>query len=349
MPFDEGDRTEPATERRRREARKMGQVAKSQELSSILVFFGSYIVLQFFLIIGFNNWFNVWRKFFSFDSLDLSLQYQNFIVAFLVLTIPPVIGAFFMAIFLNILQVGFVITPQVLIPKFSNLDITKYFKRLLSFRGFVDQVLKPSIKILILVYILISSLLEVFLKILNLSFIDIHKGFKIVLDIVSSILVKTMVVLFFFALVDYLFQRWQYEKSIRMSKQELKEEFKTTEGDPLIKARIKRLQSELARRRMMQEVPKADVIITNPTHVAVAIFYDPEKFKAPKVVAKGMGLVAEKIMEIAKENNVPLVRNEMLARALFKEVEVNFEIPEKFYKAVASILATVYKKKKKVI
>ncbi|HEM55167.1 MAG TPA: flagellar biosynthesis protein FlhB [Thermodesulfobium narugense] len=349
MPFDEGDRTEPATERRRREARKMGQVAKSQELSSILVFFGSYIVLQFFLVIGFNSWFNVWKGFFSFDNFDLNLYYHNFIVAFLLLTVPPVIGALFMALFSNILQVGFVITPQVLIPKFSNLDITKYFKRLLSFRGLVDQVLKPTIKILILAYILISSLLEVSPEILNLSFIDIHKGFQIVIKIVSSILVKTMVVLFFFALIDYLFQRWQYEKSIRMSKQELKEEFKNTEGDPLIKARIKRLQGEMARRRMMQEVPKADVIITNPTHVAVAIFYDPEKFKAPKVVAKGMGIIAERIIQIAKENNVPLARNETLARALFKEVEINFEIPEKFYKAVAGILATVYKKRKKVI
>lgn len=349
MPFDEGDKTEQATDKRRREARRMGQVAKSQELSSILVFFGSYIILQFVLVAFFNSWFNLWKSFLAFDTLDLNVQYHNFLIAFFVLMIPPVIGALFMSLLSNILQVGFVITPQVLIPKFSNLDILKYFKRLFSVRGFVDQVLKPAIKILILAYILISSLLVVLPEILNLSFIDIHKSFQIVIEIVSSILVKTMIVLFFFALIDYLFQRWQYEKSIRMSKQEVKEEYKSTEGDPLVKSRIKRLQSEMARRRMMQEVPKADVIITNPTHVAVAIFYDPEKYRAPKVVAKGMGIVAEKIMQIARENDVPLIRNEILARSIFKEVEINFEIPEKFYKAVASILATVYKGKKKVI
>jgi flagellar biosynthetic protein FlhB len=144
------------------------------------------------------------------------------------------------------------------------------------------------------------------------------------------------------AVMDYAYQRWEYERSLKMSKQEIKEEYKHSEGDPIIKARIKRLQREMARKRMMASVPKADVVVTNPTHIAVALQYDQARMAAPVVVAKGAGFIAEKIKEIARENEVPVVENKPMARVLYKMVEINKVIPENLYRAVAEILAYVY-------
>jgi flagellar biosynthetic protein FlhB len=147
--------------------------------------------------------------------------------------------------------------------------------------------------------------------------------------------------------MDYLYQRWEHEKSLRMSRQEIKEEFKNTEGDPAIKARIRRLQREMARKRMMAAVPKADVVITNPTHLAVALKYEQEKTMAPCVVAKGAGLIAEKIRDIAKESNVPIVENKPLAQVLYKIVKLDGLIPETLYRSVAEVLAYVYSLRQK--
>jgi flagellar biosynthetic protein FlhB len=161
-----------------------------------------------------------------------------------------------------------------------------------------------------------------------------------------KILLATTVVLVFLAALDYAYQRWEYEKSLRMTKQEIKDEYKNTEGDPMIKARIRRIQRDMARKRMMAEVPKADVIITNPTHLAIAIQYDPASMQAPVVVAKGADFIAEKIRQIAEENDVPLVENKPLAQVLYKIVKVNQLVPEDLYKAVAEVLAFVYEQKK---
>jgi flagellar biosynthetic protein FlhB len=154
------------------------------------------------------------------------------------------------------------------------------------------------------------------------------------------------VVLVFLAILDYAYQRWEFEKSIRMTKQEIKDEYKNTEGDPMIKARIRRIQREMAQKRMMAEVPKADVVITNPTHLAVAIQYNPADMQAPIVVAKGADFIAEKIRNIAQENDVLIIENKPLAQVLYKIVKVNNAVPEDLYKAVAEVLAFVYEQKK---
>ncbi|HOW57901.1 MAG TPA: EscU/YscU/HrcU family type III secretion system export apparatus switch protein, partial [Smithellaceae bacterium] len=156
----------------------------------------------------------------------------------------------------------------------------------------------------------------------------------------------TTIVLIALAILDYAYQKWEYEKSLRMTKQEIRDEYKNTEGDPLIKARIRRIQREMARKRMMEQVPKADVVITNPTHLAIAIKYDPESMMAPVLVAKGAGYVAQKIREIAKENDVTIIEDKPLAQVLYKTVEVNEAIPENLYRAVAEVLAFVYDQKK---
>lgn len=161
-----------------------------------------------------------------------------------------------------------------------------------------------------------------------------------------KIIFTTCWVLIIMAVMDYVYQRWEYERSLKMSRQEIKDEYKHSEGDPIVKARIKRLQREMARKRMMASVPKADVVITNPTHVAVALRYDQSSMIAPVVVAKGAGFVAEKIKEIAKASNVPVVENKPMARVLYKMVDVNKVIPENLYRAVAEILAYVYGLKK---
>jgi flagellar biosynthetic protein FlhB len=156
----------------------------------------------------------------------------------------------------------------------------------------------------------------------------------------------TTIVLIILAILDYIYQRWEYEKSLRMTKQEIKDEYKNTEGDPLIKARIRRIQREIAHKRMMAQVPKADVVITNPTHLAIAIKYDHENMMAPMVVAKGANIIAEKIKQIAEENDVAIVENKPLAQVLYKIVDINSLIPEDLYRAVAEVLAFVYDQKK---
>jgi flagellar biosynthetic protein FlhB len=161
-----------------------------------------------------------------------------------------------------------------------------------------------------------------------------------------KILLATTIILVILAIFDYIYQRWEYEKSLRMTKQEIKDEYKNTEGDPLIKARIRRIQREIAHKRMMAQVPKADVIITNPTHLAVAIKYDPDNMLAPTVVAKGANIIAEKIKQIAEENEVPIVENKPLAQVLYKMVDIDNLIPEDLYRAVAEVLAFVYDQKK---
>ncbi len=160
---------------------------------------------------------------------------------------------------------------------------------------------------------------------------------------------KILIFLFVLAVLDYGYNRWEYERSLMMTKEELKEELKQMEGDPQIRSRIRRVQRELARQRMMKEVEKADVVITNPTHIAVALRYDPEKDSAPVLVAKGMRLLAERIKEIAIAHGVPIVENPVLARTIYRTVEVGEPIPEKLYRAVAEVLAYVYRLKRKVV
>jgi flagellar biosynthetic protein FlhB len=168
-------------------------------------------------------------------------------------------------------------------------------------------------------------------------------------EISFKIILRTSWVLVVLAILDYVYQRWEFEKGLKMSRQEIKDEFRQTEGDPLIKARIKRIQREMARKRMMAKVPKADVVITNPDHIAIAIEYDQSKMFAPIVVAKGAGFLAERIRELARQNNVPVIENKPLAQVLYKMVKVEEVIPENLYKAVAEVLAYVYGLKDKRI
>jgi flagellar biosynthetic protein FlhB len=252
------------------------------------------------------------------------------------------------AILGNVLQIGVLFSAESVTPKISKIDPIKGFQRLFSMRSFVELI-KSIFKICIIgtvAYFVVKDETDNVLVLMEQS----AWGTMNYLGRISfKILLSTTIVLIALAILDYVYQRWEYEKSLRMTKQEIKDEYKNTEGDPLIKARIRRIQREAAQKRMMSEVPKADVVITNPTHLAIAIKYDHENMQAPMVVAKGANIIAEKIKQIAGENDVLIVEDKPLAQVLYKMVDINDLIPEDLYKAVAEVLAFVYDQKKKRI
>ncbi|HPJ95699.1 MAG TPA: flagellar biosynthesis protein FlhB [Syntrophales bacterium] len=346
------ERTEQATPKRRDEAREKGQVAVSREVASAIVlgasliyfYFGSGRLMEGIVEIMKATFRDAGRVVLSqanFHALMLTLVYKVFLLIF------PLLLAVFIAGFLaNVLQVGFMFSWEAVQPKLSKIDPFKGFKRLFSLRSLVELVkglFKISVVGLIAYLVIIHEIPALF----PLADQSIWGMLVFIGRVAFKIMMLTCFVLLVMALLDYLYQRWEFEKSIRMSRQEIKDEFKHTEGDPLIKSRIKRLQRDIARKRMMAGIPKADVIITNPTHLAIAIRYDQENMNAPVVVAKGAGHVAEKIKEIAAEHKIPVVENKPVAQVLYKIANIGDMIPADLYRAVAEILAYVYRLKEK--
>ncbi len=347
------ERTEQATPKRREEAREKGQVAKSREIPSVAVlivclaffYFNSSGMLDQFrrlLKISFQQAAYVQVEIGNIQSIILWYSYQAFFIL-----LPLFVTVIAVALLSNIIQVGFLIAPESVMPKFSKIDPLKGFGRLFSLKSFIE-LLKTIFKMLLVglvAYVVVRNDLSHLTLLMDMAVMQIihfigMQSFKI--------LTASCALLIILAIFDYLYQRYEHEKSIKMTREELKREMKNTEGDPLIKARIRRIQREMAKKRMMAAVPKADVIITNPIHLAVAISYDHKKMKSPVVVAKGAGLIAEKIKEIAKKNDIPLVENKTVAQVLFKSVKIGSAIPEDMYRAVAEILAYVYKLKDKL-
>ena len=259
------------------------------------------------------------------------------------LTLAPVLATAVVAGFIaNIMQVGFMFTTESIQFKLDKLDPIKGAKRIFSVRALVE-LLKSILKISIVGFVAFFVLWNRMDEIIVLSHLPVSDAIVLIADISVKVGLYAAIALFCIAILDYMYQKYDFEKNIRMSKQDIKDEYKNSEGDPLIKSKIKQKQREMAMQRMMQEVPNADVVITNPTHFAIALKYDETKSDAPLVVAKGVDFVAQKIKYIAKENDVIMVENRPLARALYDQTEVGQAIPEEFFKAVAEILAFVYK------
>lgn len=251
------------------------------------------------------------------------------------------------AIFFNAVQFGWNFAPYAIMPKLTNIDPVAGAKRLLSARGLMELV-KSLLKLLVvgaITYWVIKGSLDV---LSTLGFMDVRQAASTVFILTRKLLAYGILTFAFIAAFDYGFQKYQYEKSLKMTRQELKEEFREHEGDPHVKARLRKLQLEFARRRMMAEVPKAEVVITNPTHIAVALRYRPQKDVAPIVVAKGKGWLAKKIRELAQRHGVPIVERAELARELYKLVKVGQAVPVKLYQAVAEVLAYIYKLRRQV-
>ena len=247
----------------------------------------------------------------------------------------------------NIMQVGFVFTTEPLMFKPERLDPTKRLSKVFS-RQSMMEFAKSIMKLSVIGFIAFITIKGEFKGLFNLYDMEIMGIASFVARVTLKIFLRAALGIFLIAAVDYAFQRWQYERDLRMTKQEVKDEFKQREGDPLIKSRIRSIQMKIARQRMMAAVPKADVVLTNPTHVAIALQYQHGVMDAPKVVAKGAGHIAIKIIAVAKEHRVPIVEDKLLARSVYSTVEVGRLIPVQLYRAVAEILAYVYQLKKRV-
>jgi len=346
------EKTEQATTKRKQDAREKGQVAKSRELASVAVLGTCLLYFYFNASVMAKRLMDMMKTSFrTSGQLTITTDTVQSLLLDLVFQIAVLLGPFLLIVLLagfivNILQVGFLFSSEAITPKFSKIDPIQGFQRLFSLRSlteFIKVILKMAI-VGIVAYLTVKDELSMLSPLMDLNVNDI---LSFIGKVSFKILYTTCWVLVILAVFDYAYQRWEHERSLRMSKQEIKEENRQTEGDPLIKGRIKRLQREIARKRMMAAIPKADVVITNPTHLAIAIRYQPESMNAPCVVAKGAGFIAEKIKEIARNSGVPVVENKAVAQVLYKMVAVEQTIPINLYKAIAEILAYVYSLKQK--
>lgn len=346
MPAEE--RTEQATPRRRQEARRRGQVARSVELSSVAAFLAVVMVLKAVSEGALQGAMESIR--FALTNLShtefspaLALSFTSGCLGHAAKAFLPVIGvAMVVGVAVNLLQVGVMFTAEPLAPNWARLNPVAGFMRLFSRRAFVESV-KTLLKVLLIGWLAFSAVRADAAMLLRTSEIDPLMVLMLVGQLLYKMAWRVGLAMLVLALLDYGFQRWEYEKSLRMTKEEVKQELKQTEGDPQVKSRIRARQQAIARRRMMQAVPKADVVVTNPTHYAVALQYDSQKMAAPTVVAKGMNLIALRIRELAQQHSVPIVENPPLAQSLYRTVDIGEQIPPELYQAVAEVLAYVYR------
>ncbi|GGG12286.1 flagellar biosynthesis protein FlhB [Paenibacillus abyssi] len=347
------EKTEKATPKKKQESRQKGQVAKSMDVPAAFILLFSFLSLLMMgdyykerLLGMFGNMFE--------DMLTMELTtgnvvdlFADLIVQGLILLAPIFIIVFVIALIGNYIQVGFLLTGDPLMMKFSKINPIQGFKNIFSMRSVVEF-FKSILKLTIIGIVVAMTLWNEREHIMALSHVPIESIFSFTASITLTLGLQIGALLIVLAIFDYLFQRYDYEKSLRMSKQDVKDEYKKTEGNPLIKGRIRERQRRMAMQRMMQEVPKADVIITNPTHFAIALQYDSAKMEAPVIIAKGMDYVALRIKEIAKENGVITMENKPLARALYERTEIGDAVPADLFQAVAEVLAYVYKMKRRV-
>ena len=346
------EKTEKPSPKKISDARKKGQVAKSREIPSVFILIVSLAVFYFSGSAMFMNIAEFMKYMFQnisrneFQSSSLYSYFISVSIQFIKIIFPLMIAVFIAGILSHIIQFGFLFSGEALTPKLSKLDPLKGMKKIISLKA-LAELLKSLIKIVVIssvAYIILKSESNQFISLIEMSVDNIFSMMGLISLRISIYICSALSVL---AILDYLFQRWQHEKDLRMTKQEVKEENKQREGDPIVKSRIRQLQMEMAQRRMMDDVPNADVVITNPTRLAIALKYDVGKTVAPKVLAKGSGFIAQKIREIATEKDIPIVEQKPLAQALYKTVEIGDIIPSNLYKAVTEILAYVYRLKNK--
>ena len=345
------EKTEQPTPRKREDARKKGQVAKSQELNSVFIILTGLLAL----VIFYNNILSGFAGSFHYNLTQIGTDitvtkfYELFIangMTLIKMVAPILIFLGIVGLLINLAQVGFMISAEAIEPKLDKLDLVKGFKRIVSMRTLVN-LFRDTAKITIIAYVAYLTYKAEMPNYIPLADQEVGQIVVFMSSVALKIVLRAAGVLLILSILDYAYQKYEHEKQLKMTKQEIKDEMKHHEGDPLIKMRIRRIQREMARSRMLQAVEDADVVVTNPTHLAVALKYDSEAMPAPVVVAKGERLIAEKIKEIAQKANVPIVENKPLARALFKSVDIGMEIPAKLFKAVAEVLAYVYKLKGK--
>ncbi|MDH3356497.1 MAG: flagellar biosynthesis protein FlhB [Desulfobacteraceae bacterium] len=344
------EKTEEPTPKKRQEVKEKGEVAKSKELPSVTVLLAALISLSLFGSFMYNHIQIIMKGAFSFPDIhnfeipELLKFAQNIIGRFIILLSPLFAAIFITAILSNIMQVGFIVSGESITPKLSKIDPIKGFGRLFSKQSFMELI-KSLLKLTIVGGIAFLTIKGEMKNFALLGEMEINSIFIYILKIFFKIFIRCSLAVIILVIIDYAFQKWEFENRIKMTKQEVKDEFKKSEGDPLIKSRIRSIQMEMARKRMMRNVPEADVVITNPTHLAIALKYDSSTMIAPKVVAKGSRKIAQKIKDVALEHEIPILENKVLARNLYPLVEVDQEIPPAFYQTVAEVLAYIYRLK----
>jgi flagellar biosynthetic protein FlhB len=343
------DRTEPASPKKRQDARQKGQVALSREIPSVMVLLGAMTIFYFagswmfsILVELTGSVLNQCGQF-ELEAEAMNLFMWRIFRELLKMLIPLFGAAIVAGVIGNISQIGFMLTGKPLVPKFSKFNPINGIKRLFSLRSMVELI-KALLKVLIVggvAYLMLRGAMDQIPALVELDPMSI-------LAFTGRVALKigfyTCLVLVVLAGLDYVFQHWQHERDLRMSKQEVKDEYKQREGDPMVKSRIRSAQRQMAMQRMMESVPKATVIITNPTHLAIALKFERD-MPAPMVVAKGAGHIAERIRKIAEEHGIPIVEQKPLARMLYKQVAIDHYIPVDLYHAVAELLAYVYRLK----
>jgi flagellar biosynthetic protein FlhB len=342
-----GERTEEATPRRLEEARKRGQVGKSADFNAAVSLCGMVLVL--YALKGYiSTIINAYYKNFFAHSLlvkteDFSAVLLGASFIYFRILIPFFIAAIILALASNLIQIGFVFTLEPLKFKIEKFNLVEGMRKVFSLKT-LGELAKNLIKLTLIAAVIVSAIKKNILGIFSLSNGGIPQivliGVKIIVSVTGAVIICYLGI----ALADLFYQKYRYKKGLRMTKQEVKEEFKQTEGNPQVKSKIREKQRQMSTGRMIKEVPEATVVVTNPTHYAVALKYDRRAKDAPFVVAKGMDLWAERIKQIARENDVPLVENKTVAQLLYRQVDIGDVIPNELYQAVAEILAVVYRK-----
>ncbi len=341
-----GERTEEATAKRRADFREKGQVAQSKEVQTAAIFTILLLFWVFYLPTFWQGIIDLIASILRSMAEIIVTPAETMNIAFYItgragiLLAPLFILVLIIGFFSTFFQIGWLFTSKPLQPDLAKFNPITGMGRMFSKKSIVE-LLKSIAKISLIAFVAYSTVVDKFEEALILVDTSVFGAIKFLGRTAGLILAKVCGILIFLAFIDFLYIRWEMEEKMKMTKQEVKEEFKESEGDPQVKGQIRAIQREMARRRMMAEVPTADVVITNPTHISVAIRYDSNQMDAPVVVAKGAGIIAMNIREIARESNIPIIENPPVARLLHK-IELGATVPEELFKAVAEILAHVY-------
>jgi flagellar biosynthetic protein FlhB len=345
MAADQDSKTEAPTPRRRNEARKKGQVARSQDLSAAIMLFAGFLAL---ILLGPHVWLTLMAITRTALNVEEVTQGREVVIlAFsiaqeaLKVVVPIMLILLLAGLAVLFAQVGFLLTLDPLIPSLSKISPLNGIKRLFSFRSVAMALVNMGklLMVALVAYLTLSGSATEILYAFTLGFSDV---LRLGATLTSRLGIRLSAVLLVLALIDYAYQRYRHERDLKMTKEEVKDELRSMEGDPVVKRRRRQVQFQLALQRLEKEVPQADVVVTNPTHLAIAIRYEAEAMVAPKVIAKGADHMALRIRKLATDYGIPIVERKALARAMYEVVEVGEYIPERFYKAIAEILAYVY-------
>ena len=354
-----GEKTEPATQKKLDDARDRGQVAKSREIANGFGLLALFLVIRFWignlggqLLQIFTTTYNkipeivtFWNG--SMPINDIRVMFQNMVIKLIIILAPIFIIGVLVAFLCEVAQVKWKIAKKAMEPKLSKLNPISGFKKIFSANSLVELI-KSIAKLVLIGYVVYDYAKDKWQLLYTLYDMPLLQVLQLLAELITDLGIRISVFYLVLAFADFAYQKYKFSKDMMMTKQEVKDEYKQQEGDPKVKGKIRQRMQEASRRRMMQDLPTADVVITNPTHYAVAIKYDPDEADAPIVLAKGSDYLAAKIKEVAKEHHIEIVENKPLARMLYANVDIGQTIPPELYQAVAEVLAFVYKVQGKI-